>query len=306
MELRQLRTFQMVAKLMSFNRAAEALNYAQSTVSTQIRLLEEEFGVPLFNRLGTRICLTEAGQMLIRYSQKMLDFEKETLARVSGWEEPHGSISIRIPQSISTYLLPSVLGKFQLNFPRMGFDIGSCAYDNLLYELKSGITDVAFLLAKSIPFPELEAEVLRTEPLVIISGPDHPLAQKPFIALRDLTGQSILLPKHDCMYKTVFENILIEEKVDPVVFLELNSIEAIKQCVIKGVGVAMIPMLAVKQEIAKKELVILPCPQEKFETAILMIWHKGKWLSPALQFFMNTIRTEFKSMDFDRPSTKIT
>lgn len=299
MELRQLKTFQMVAKLMSFNRAAEALDYAQSTVSTQIRILEEEFGVPLFNRLGKRICLTEAGQMLMRYSQKMLDFEKETLARVSGWEESHGSISIRIPQSIGTYLLPSVLSKFQSSFPKIGFDISTCVYDTLAYELKTGITDVAFLLAESIPYPELEAEVLRTESLVIISSPDHPLAQKSAMDLRDLIGQSILLPKHDCSYKKVFEHILNEEKVDPVVFLELNSVEAIKQCVLKEVGVAMIPMMAIKQEIAEKKLAILPWPQEKLETAILMIWHKGKWFSPAMQSFMDTVRAEFKSMDSD-------
>ena len=299
MELRQLKTFQMVAKLMSFNQAAETLNYAQSTVSSQIRLLEEELGVPLFNRLGKRVCLTEAGQMLMRYSQKMLDFEKEALARVSGREEPQGSISIRIPQSISTYILPSVLSKFQASFPKIGFDISTCAYDTLVYELRAGITDVAFLLTESIPFSELEAEVLRIEPLVIISSPDHPSAKQAAMNLRDLTGQSILLPKHDCMYKMVFQQTLNKEKVDPVVFLELNSIEAIKQCVLKGVGVAMIPMMAIKQEIAEKKLVILPWPQEKLETPILMIWHKTKWLSPALQSFMNTVRAEFKSLNFN-------
>ena len=76
MELRQLKTFQTVARLMSFNRAAEILNYAQSTVSAQIKLLEEECGVPLFNRLGKRIQLTSAGRILIQYSQKMLEIEK--------------------------------------------------------------------------------------------------------------------------------------------------------------------------------------------------------------------------------------
>ena len=91
MELRQLKTFQTVARLLNFNRAAEILNYSQSAVSTQIKLLEEELGVSLFDRLGKSVCLTEAGHMLVQYSQKMLDIEKETLAKVSGWEEPQGS-----------------------------------------------------------------------------------------------------------------------------------------------------------------------------------------------------------------------
>lgn len=299
MELRQLKTFQTVARLSSFNRAAEVLNYAQSTVSVQIKLLEEEFGVPLFNRLGKSIRLTEAGQMLMRYSQKMLDIEKETLAKVSSWEEPHGSISIRIPQSIGTYLLPSVLSKFQACFPKVGFDISTCAYNELIPELKTGITDIAFLLADSIPFSELKSELLRIETLVIVSNPEHHLAMQSAVQIRDLSGQTILLPKHDCSYKMLFEQILTEEKVDPATFIELNSLESIKQCVLKGIGVAMIPMMSIKKEIAQKTIAILPWAEEKLETAVLMIWHKDKWISPILQAFMDTAREVMNFRDID-------
>jgi len=84
------RTFQTVARLLSFNRAAEILNYSQSIVSAQIKLLEEEFGVTLFNRLGKRISLTEAGQMLMGYSQKMLDIEQEGTGSVK-WETTYAA-----------------------------------------------------------------------------------------------------------------------------------------------------------------------------------------------------------------------
>jgi DNA-binding transcriptional LysR family regulator len=297
MELRQLKTFQTVAKLLNFNRAAEILNYSQSAVSAQIKLLEEELGVPLFDRLGKSVRLTEAGHMLVQYSQKMLDIEKETLAKVSGWEEPQGSISIRMPQSIATYLLPSVLSEFHSRFPKVGLDISSCAYHSLPQELKTGITDVAFLLADSIPFAELKAELLRIEPLVIVASPNHPLAKKSALHIRDLTDQSIFLPKHDCSYKILFEQILTEEKVGSATIIELNSIEAIKQCVIRGIGVAMIPMMSVKQEISQNKLMILPWSEEKLETGILMIWHKDKWLSPTLRVFMDTVKEVMKSPD---------
>jgi len=300
MELRQLKTFQTVAKLLNFNRAAEILNYSQSAVSAQIKLLEEDLGVPLFDRLGKSVRLTEAGHMLVQYSQRMLDIEKETLAKVAGWEEPYGSLSIRIPQSIGTYLLPSVLSEFTTQFPKVGLDISSCAYHSLQHELKAGLIDVAFLLADSIPFSELKAELLRIEPLVIVSSPDHPLAKKSVMHIRDLTGQSILLPKHDCSYKMLFEQILTEEKVDSATFMELNSIEAIKQCVIKGIGVTMIPMMSVAQEIAQQKLKILPWSEEKLETAILMIWHKEKWLSPTLQAFMDTVKKVMESPGIDK------
>lgn len=290
MELRQLKTFQVIARLLSFHRAAEMLNYAPSTVSTQIKLLEEELGVPLFDRLGKRIRLTPAGRMLAQYARRMLDMEKETLTKVSAWQEPHGTLSVRIPQSIGTYLLPSALSIFRKRYPKFGFDIRSCAYDELIYELKTGMTDVAFLLTDAIPFAELVSEVLRIETLVIVSSPTHGLVRKSRFHIGDLAGHAILLPKHDCSYKMVFERILLEENVGGTTFMELNSIEAIKQCVIRGIGVAMLPMMAVRQEIVEKKMVELPWPEEKLETAILMIRHKGKWLSPALQYFMDTIR----------------
>lgn len=300
MELRQLKTFQTVARLHNFNRSAEVLNYSQSAVSAQIKLLEEEMGAPLFDRLGKSVRLTEAGQMLLRYSQKMLDIEKEALATVSGWVEPSGSLSIRIPQSIGTYLLPAVLSEFQKVFPKVGFDIGSCAFHALRHELAAGVTDLAFLLADSIPFSELEAEVLRIEPLVVVSSPAHHLAGQPVLSVRDLAGESILLPKHDCSYKMIFEQVLVEEKVDSVTFLALNSIEAIKQCVMRGIGVTMIPRMSVGEELRSNKLTVLPWPEDNLETAILMIHHKNKWLSPTLQAFMDTTRKVMTSPVLER------
>ena len=295
MELRQLKTFQTVARLLSFNRAAEVLNYSQSAVSTQIRLLEEEFGVSLFHRLGKRISLTEAGRTLIQYSQKMLDIENETRARVAEREDPQGSLSIRIPQSIGTYFLPRILSEFQFRFPRVGMDISTCAYEALIHELKTGMTDLAFLLAESIPFAELKTELLRVEQLVLVSPPDHLLAGRPSMDLRELTGQIILLPKHDCSYKMVFEQALTEAKIGDATFMEINSVETIKQCVLSGIGVAVIPAMAVRKEIAQKRLAVLSWPEEALETGILMICHRDKWLSPTMEAFMDTARRVLKS-----------
>jgi len=95
----------------------------------------------------------------------------------------------------------------------------------------------------------------------------------------------------------LFERILTEEKVDSATIIELNSIEAIKHCVIKGIGVTMIPMMSVAQEIEQRKLTILPWSEEKLETAILMIWHKDKWLSPTLQAFMDTVKKVMKYPD---------
>ena len=290
MELRQLKTFLMVAKLLSFNRAADALNYAQSTVSVQIRALEEEFGVPLFDRLGKQVVLTEAGQVLMRYARKMLDIEEETHSEVAGHTLSQGSLSVRIPQSLGTYFLPAILERFHPRYPNVGFDISSCAFHLLEHELKSGVTDVAFLLAESINAGGLRCEVLGVLPLVIVAKPGHPLAGRPSMAVEDLRGEAIVLPKHDCSYRMVFEQILTERRIKTASTIEMNTIEAIKQCVMKGIGVTIMPEIAVKDEIHEKKLVVLPWSEEMLETAILMIRHKDKWISPTLSAFMEDAR----------------
>ncbi len=294
MELRQLKTFQTVAHLMNFNRSAEVLNYAQSTVSAQIKLLEEELGVQLFDRLGKRIMITEAGQKLVRYAQKMLDMEKEARAEILEFEEPQGTLSIRAPQSVSTYLLPSVLCRFKDLYPKAGFDISSCAFYTLQHELRTGITDVAFLLTESINASDLSSEILRIEPLVMVSEPDHPLSKKAAVSIGNLEDESFLLPKHDCSYKMQFEQMLTEEKMKSVTIMDFNSIEAIKKCVSKGLGLTVLPEIAVKKEIHRKQLSIIPWAGDIMETAVLMIWHRDKWISPTLQAFMDLSRSDFK------------
>jgi DNA-binding transcriptional LysR family regulator len=291
MELRQLKTFIAVATQLNFNRAAVILNYAQSTISAQIKALEEDFGVPLFDRLGKRIVLTEAGQTLLRYARKMVSLEDETFAQVSGQEKPRGLLSVRAPQSISTYYLPAIIEIFQKQFPLTSLDISACAFHALQQELKSGITDVAFLLTDMISSKELHCEMLGRQALVIAAHPGHALVARQAIQAEDLKGQTLLLPKYDCGYKMVFEQLLNERKVRAETVIEYNSIEAIKQCVLRGLGITILPETALRSEIEQKRLAALPWSEGQLETAVLMIWHKDKWVSPALKCFMDAART---------------
>ncbi len=294
MEIKQLKTFQTVARFMNFNNASKVLNCAQSTVSAQIKLLEEELDVLLFDRIGKKIVITDAGQKLIRYSQKMIDIENEAISEISSFNKQSGTISIRVPQSIGTYYLPSVLKEFNNSNPKVGFDLNSCAMFSLKQEFSAGLIDIAFLLADSINSKDIKSEVLKIEPLVLVSNPDHVLTKKKEIGIQDLNNQSILFPKHDCGYKMRLEQMIQEENLESVTKMEFNSIETIKQCVIKGLGITVIPKVSVEEEVRSNKLTILPWKDEVLETCVLMISHKSKWLSPALTSFMEVARNNIR------------
>ena len=290
MELRNLKTFRTVATLLSFNRAADVLNYAQSTVSAQIRALEEELEVRLFDRLGKRVALTPAGEMLSQYAQKMLDIEAETLSELKNRIFPQGSLSIRVPQTIGLYFMPAILSRFQRRFPGVGFRFHRCAFHSLEQELQTGMTDLAFLFAESVRSGRFVVEALRFESLLLVTNPDNPLGAKEYISPEDLRDHPVFLPEADCGYRMVFEAILAEKGIEPGILLDFNSIEMMRECLKVCTGVAVMPEIAARRELDRSELKALRWSEDDLETAILMIRHKDKWISPALQAFIETAR----------------
>jgi DNA-binding transcriptional LysR family regulator len=289
MDLQKLKTFRTAATLLNFNRAAEVLNYAQSTISAQIKALETEVGVPLFARIGKQVRLTDAGAKMVVYADKLLAMEDEALADVTGRRESAGVLALRAPQTISTYYLPQVLAQFQRRFPQIRLDVSSCAFYGLERELQIGTVDLAFLLAESVQAANLEAELLCIEPLAVIAPLADPLANRSRVGFKDLQDRPIFLPKADCGYRMAFEQALMAEKVQPAAILEFNSIEAIKKCVMLGLGISVLPEIAVMEELRCNKLVRLAWDEE-MDTAVLMIRHRRKWVSPTLQAFMETVK----------------
>lgn len=291
MELRQLKTFRVVATLRSFSKAALALNYAQSTVSEQIRSLEDSLGVRLFDRKNRRVSLTQSGEMLLQYAQKMIDIEEEARSEITEQGESHGSLSIRIPETVSTHYLPRILPVFRRQYPRVGLNFARCAFYSLEQELASGIIDLAFLLAdETFLVPNTEMETLLSLPLVVVAHPEHPLASEQAVGLEDIIGEPILLPSEDCSYRVALERMITDEKVEPAVIMDFNSTEAIKRCVIAGIGLTLAPEIAVRDDIHADRLSVLPWSGKHIEANLIMIWRKGKWISPILQAFMDTVR----------------
>ncbi len=290
MEIRQLKSFRTVANFLSFNKAAEQLNYAQSSVSAQIQALEEDLGVQLFDRLGKRIQLTDTGMLLLQYANKILDLVDETQSTVTGDLEPVGSLTIRIPESFGVHRLPPVLKAFHSRFPNVHLNFITCAHEGLGKDLRKGVTDLAFLLSEGISAPDLDVETLGFESVVLVSGPDHPLSAKRSVHTRDLAGATILFSRVDCSYRKSFEQILKDEEVDRFNKFEFNSVEVIKHSVMAGLGISILPEIAVAEEVRQKRLVILPWSEGAIEVAVLMIWFRDRWISPTLSAFMEVTR----------------
>ena len=197
MEFRQLRTFRAVADNLSFSKAAEQLFMAQSSVSAQIRSLEEELNLKLFDRIGRRVLITDAGLKLYEYARRIGEMTEEIRSEVTGAKNARGSLTIRIPETLASIYMPEVVDRFHEDNPQVKLNFINCSDLQLREELNSGRIDLAFLMTDSIQFKEVNVRMLKTENLILISGPTNSLSKRNRILLNELNGQTVLLPRTD-------------------------------------------------------------------------------------------------------------
>lgn len=292
MELRDVRTFVAVARHLSFHRAGQEVHAAQSTVSARIAALEEELQVRLFDRLGRRVALTEAGERLQQFAIKLLDLEDEARAWVAGASEARGALSIRVPESLCAWRMGGLIRWYREQFPHLQLRFISCTLDGLEKDLRQGVTDLAFLMADSVRAGDLVVEALGVEPLVLVAGPGHRLVHGGPCNVEDLAGETLALSTADCATRKSFEHLLAEAGVRPAASLEFSSASALRGCLAGGLGVSILPALAVRDDLTAGRLALLPWAGPILETAVLMLHHKDKWLSPPLAAFMDLMRRE--------------
>ncbi len=287
MEFRQLHAFCAVANTASFTRAAEVLGYAQSSITTQIQLLEQELDTKLFERLGKQVILTGDGECFLTYVRQILHLSVEAKEAVSGSAVPRGSIVIGAPESLCATRLPMVLQEYRKRHPSVKIVLKTGTCDDFHFWLKSHIIDVAFFFRQEAHHIELIATTISAEPMVVVAAAGHPLTTKGTVKPIDLQGSTLILSEPKCSYRIIWENILSNSGVQPETILEFSSVAAMKQCAINGLGITLLPKVAITQELASGQLVDLHWVGEDFGIVTQIAYHKNKWLSPALTAFLS-------------------
>lgn len=297
MDFQQLRTFTVIAKVGSFTKAAEQLDYAQSSVSAQVRALETELETRLFERMGREICLTEAGQRLLVYAEQFLKLAEEAKESVSGSAKPAGTLTIGAPESLCVFLLPPVLLQYRKLYPevKLVLKLGSCKD---LYEwTRQNRVDVGFLMGAPKVMPGLLVESMRQEQMVLVGAKDHPLALQASCSPQDLAGQDLIVVEEaGCCYRIAFERQVTDAGVQWGSVQEFGSVEMIKKCVFSGLGISVLPRMTVEEELARGQLTDLKWDDSGFNTFTLMAIHKDRWLSPALTAFIQLARERIGSL----------
>ncbi|MCI3278865.1 LysR family transcriptional regulator [Streptomyces cylindrosporus] len=287
MELRLLVTFEKVATVLSFTQAAAELKYAQSSVTGQIRALESSLGVELFDRLGSRIRLTEAGERLLPYARRIIELTEEARAAATGTEEPAGSLVVGTMESLTSYRLPPLLEFFHHRYPKVRLSLRTTIGDETRQALRQGTYDLGFLMEAETEHPGLESTVLAVEPLALVAAPRHALAGREF-GTADLVRQALLATEPGCAYRDLFEQEL-KSTGEAVDFMEFGTIEATKRAAAAGLGVSLLPEITVAAELKDGSLVRLEW-QPPFTLRTQLAWRAGKRLPAHVRLFVEQAR----------------
>lgn len=282
MQTKNLNSFLVAARVLNFGEAAKILNYSQSTVSDQIKNLEIELDVQLFERIGRRIFLTEEGKNLLPIADNMVCQAENIKIMFQKPEMMQGTLRIAASEILSSYWLPPLLKEYQQSYPNVELciSIGDCS--KFPQWLQENMVDIAFSQQHKIVLPQIRQTALFSWEAVFIMSKDHPLSNKKELLLQDFVNQTLLYPDSEVGYPWELRDILKQHNIKTHTVLEFGSIESIKQFAKYGLGISILPEIAVQKEIETGELVGIKSKVINIPITARMLFHKDKWLSPQL------------------------
>lgn len=277
MDTAALGAFIEVARAESFSLAAENLHLTQPAISKRISGLEESLGVKLFDRVGRRITLTEAGRALLpRARQLLLELEdmKRAVANLTG--PVNGTLKIGTSHHIGLHRLPPTLRTFSTRYRDVRLDLRFIDSEEAYESVLSGELELGIVTLPPVPDDRLIAREIWDDPLAFVAGMDHPLARQKSVSLADLTGHAAILPSSSTFTRQIASGLFQEAGLELQVSMTTNYLETIKMMASIGLGWSVLPA-----SMADHELRILQIPGIALRRSLGVVYHPRRTLSRA-------------------------
>lgn len=298
MELRNLHSFQQVAEKNSFTAAAEALGYSQSTVSFQIRQLEEELGCRLFERINHSISLTQEGLELLDYAQRMLRLTQEVKETLKPSDRIEGYVHIVTPDSICEAMMMTNYADFYVKYPKIRLKFSTADTGDMFRMLDRNEADIIHTLDSHVYSPEyIIAREERAE-MHFVTSVHSPFAGKKGLSIRDLLDEKFILTEKGIGYRRALDKALEKQSIRLTPVLEIGRTDIIVATLEKGIGISFLPELATRKAVQEGRLCYLDVTDLEIEVWKQLIYHRSKWISGSLRAFIDYVKeAEFSNTE---------
>ncbi len=283
--LRQIEVFEAIARCRSFTRAAEELHLTQPTVSMQIKKLVECVGMPLFEQIGKKIYLTDAGKELYTACRDVLgriDRFGMTIADMQGLKQGHLRIAV---VTTAKYFTPRLLGPFCQRYPGIEVALNVTNREQILARLAANEDDL-YILGQPPEDLDVHFEPFMENPMVVIARRDHPFAGRKRVPLARIAGEPFLMREAGSGTRKAVERLIAEQGLRLNVRMELGSNEAIKQAIVGGLGISVLSRHTLALDTAMDELVILDVEHFPIRRQWYAVYPSGKQPSVVAQTFL--------------------
>lgn len=286
--IRQLQIFSVAATHLSFARAAEKLHLTHAAISLQIKQLEDVSGAMLFDRIGKRVYLTEAGEILLDHARQILQSLRdadESLMALKGLKG--GRVALAVT-STAEYFAPGLLAAFRKAQADVRVRLSIDNREEVSRLLISNEVDLAIM---GRPPGDMDAEAVSfaPHPLVLVAGADHRLAGAPRLTVEDLASETLIVRETGSGTRSAMEEFFLENGIKPRIGMEMGSNEAIKQAVVAGLGISFISQHTLGLELSAGRLAILKVEGTPVIRHWFLVRHRSKRLTPALGAFWDFV-----------------
>ncbi len=286
MNLHHLRIFQVVVKHLNFSRAADELLISQSAVSMHVKSLESAFGLPLFEKTGHRIKLTDAGLALWEYSHKIFGVIEETRQVLEGMKSGNiGHLRVSADTTVGVYVVPEYLGQFRRAYPRVSIMLDVANRTRVIDKIIARESDLAVMGQVPDDGEDWDATPFMDNELVVIAPPDHPLARGHEVPASALAGEAWLVRESGSGTRAAMERYFEREGVRYHVSMELGNNSTIKQSVANGLGIAVISAKVIQLELQARRLIVLPVQGFPLKRSWYVAHLRGRFLPQPAQAF---------------------
>ena len=279
MDLRALNIFIEVSELKSFTRAGEKLGYSQPTVSFQIKQLEQELGVQLFDRIGHTVALTDAGRAALSYAQQIVQISQEMALGTRERQEPTGVISLGTADSLCTPLVVREFARFREKYPKVQLHIITAGTDELLRLVDHNEVDL--ICTMDMHVYDTNYVIANEERIGVhfVASAKHPLAQRQNLRVEDLMAEPFMLTEKGMSYRRLMDEKLAQKNLEIQPMLEMGGADEICQLVAENQGISFLPDYVTEEAVRKKKVVRLDVEDFQVHVWKQLLYRRDKWVS---------------------------